>query len=294
MASMNDLLSMDALPAMPAALARAIPLLLDPDSELSTLENVIQQDEALTAAVLRLANSALHGTPGKLSNLRQAMARLGRDKLRRCLLEQQVSGVIGGENAAFGLQRGSLWRSSLAGAIAAEELAREHGFEDPSLAFLCGLLRDIGKLALNVKFGAEYLPMISAHARDGRSFTEAERAALGFDHAQIGAALARKWRMPERIAGAIERHHEPPASGPKHDTLFDIVHAADVIARWAGLGVGVDGLEYRLAEHIRVGLKLDRRSAEREIALVWDKLREAEESLNQLAPTLPRQQGAAA
>lgn len=294
MAGMNDILSMDRLPAMPAALAQAIPLLLDPNSELGALEKVIRQDQTLTAAVLRLANSALHGSPGKHFDLRRAMARLGRDKLRRCLLEQQVSGVVAGENAAFGLERGALWRSSLAGAIAAEELAREHGFEDPSLAFLCGLLRDIGKLALNVKFGAEYLPLISSTVHDGCSFTEAEHAALGFDHAQVGAALIRKWHMPERIAGAIEWHHGPPAPGPKHDTLFDIVHAADVIARWAGLGVGVDGLEYRLAEHVRVGLKLDRRSAERDIALVWNKLAEAEESLSQPAPPLDRQQGAAA
>ncbi len=291
MAGMNEILTMDRLPAMPAVLARAIPLLLNPDSESAAIEKVIRQDEAMTAAVLRLANSALHGCSGKHFDLRQSMARLGRDKLRRCLFEQQVSGLVGGENAAFGLQRGAMWRSSLAGAIAAEELAHEHGFDEPSLAFVCGLLRDIGKLALNVKFGDEYLSTISLHTDDGCSFTEAEHSALGFDHAQLGAALARKWRMPERIAAAIEWHHEPPADAQRHDMLFDIVHAADAIARWAGLGVGVDGMEYRLAEHVRTGLKLDRRSAEREIVLVWEKLREAEDSLSLPAP---RSQGAAA
>jgi HD-like signal output (HDOD) protein len=289
MAGMNDILTIDRLPAMPAALARVIPLLLDPTAEWDALERVMRRDEALTAAVLRLANSARFGAPGRHFDLRRAIQRLGRDELRRCVLEQQVSSVVSGDNEAFGLQRGAMWRSALGGAIAAEELARRHAPQETSLAFVCGLLRDIGKLALNVKYGAGYIAMISTHASEGRSFIEAERVALGFDHAQVGAALARRWSLPERVAGSIETHHLPPPPGPGNDVLFDIVHAADTIGRWAGLGVGVDGMEYRLAEHVRQGLTLDRPSAEREIAVVWEKLREAEESLGEVGT-----QGAAA
>jgi HD-like signal output (HDOD) protein len=289
MANLNDILTVDRLPAMPTSMARVIPLLLDARTEWNALEKVVRQDEALTAAVLRMANSAKYGSPGKHFDLRRAMARLGREALRRCILEQQVSGVVAGENAAFGLRRGALWRSALAGAFAAEELARANGPEEASLAFMCGLLRDIGKLALDVKYGANYLAMISAAASEGCSFIEAERKALGFDHAQVGGALARKWFLPERIAMAVEKHHEPPVPGVGHDALFDVVHAADTICRWAGLGVGFDGMEYRLAPHVREGLKLDRRTAERDIAMVWEKLREAEESLGE-----PGKQGVAA
>lgn len=281
MASMNDILNIDRLPAMPAALAQAIPLLLNPDSDWPAIEAVVRRDEALTVAVLRLANSAMYGGSSRQCDLRQALSRLGRDTVRRCLLQQQVSRIIGDEVAAFDLQRGALWRSSLAGAIAAEQLAIEHKFPDASLAFMCALLRDIGKLAINVKFGAQYLSLIAAHATEGRSFTDAENAALGFNHAQIGGALARRWRLPERVAQAIECHHQPPAPGPEHDVLFDIVHAADLISRWAGLGVGIDGMNYPLAEHVRVSLELDRRSAEREIVFVWEKLREAQDSMNE-------------
>ncbi len=289
MASMSDILTMDRLPAMPAAMARAIPLLMEPDSELRELEKVIRQDEALAAAVLRLANSARYGAPGQHFDLRRAVARLGRGPLRRCILAQQMSGAVSGDNAAFGLERGAMWRSALGGAIAAEELARRHSPEDSALAFVCGLFRDIGKLAMNVHYGGGYFALVSAHERTGGSFIEAERAAHGFDHAQVGAALARRWSLPERIAKSIELHHAPPSSAPEHDLLFDIVHAADVTCLWAGLGVGVDGLEYRLAEHVRTGLKLDRRSAERDIAMVWVALGEAEEWLRE-----PLKQGVAA
>lgn len=292
MASMNDILSMPRLPAMPATLARAIPILLDPASDWATLERVIRQDAALAASILRLANSALYGTPGRHFELRTSMTRLGRDVLRRLLFEQQVSGIVSGDNAAFGLERGALWRSSLGGALAAEELARQHAFNEPALAFVSALLRDIGKLAINVRFGNSYNALIAKHAKSGLSYAEAERAAIGFDHAQLGAALARKWNLPERIAAAIEFHHEPPPPGSSHDPLFDLVHAADTIARWAGLGVGTDGLEYRLAEHVRTRLHLDRKAAEADIALVWHHLCSAEEAL--AAASSPPSLGAAA
>jgi HD-like signal output (HDOD) protein len=281
MAGLSELLTIKRLPAMPATLAKAIPMLLDPESEWEELERVLRQDEALAAALLRLANSARYGGSGRYSDLHEAMVRLGRDALRQCVLEQQVAGVLAGDNAAFGLQRGAMWRSSLAGAIAAESLARRHAPEDASVAFVCGLMRDIGKLALNVKYGAGYQESICAHESEQLSFIEVERAALGFDHAAVGGALARAWKLPERVALCIEAHHAPPPPGPGHDALFDVVHAADVICLWAGLGVGLDGMEYRLAAHVRDGLGLDRRSAEREIALVWEKLREAEEALGE-------------
>lgn len=289
MADMKDLLLIDRLPAMSASMVRAIPLLMDARTDWDMLESIIRRDEALTAAVLRLANSAKFGAPGKHFDLRRAMTRLGRDALTRCILEQQTAIIGGGENAAFGLQRGAMWRSAMGGAIAAEELAKRHRPEEASLAFLCGLLRDIGKLGLNMAFGGRYLAKVSEHASDGRSFVEAEHEALGFDHAQLGAAMARQWRLPERISDAIEKHHAPPPPGPRHDPLFDLVHAADTICRWAGLGVGVDGMEYRFADHVRAALNLDRKSAEREMALVWEKLRDAEESMSDAG-----KQGAAA
>jgi putative nucleotidyltransferase with HDIG domain len=289
MADLSTILAIENLPAMPASMARAMPLLLDPDSNLADLEAIIRQDEAMASAVLRLANSARYGAPGQQFDLRRSMARLGRDPLRRCLLEQHVCSVAGGDNPAYGLARGAMWRSALAGAIAAEVLAAEHKFEQPSLAFVCALLRDIGKLALDSYYGSGYLAQLAPAARAGQTFVEQERRSLGFDHAQVGAALARQWNLPERVALAIEHHHAPPPPGEGHDRLFDVVHAADTICLWAGIGTGVDGLEYRLAEHVREGLRLDRHSVERLIAVVWQKLCEAEAGAQG-----PQDQGAAA
>lgn len=281
MAVLNDMVTLDRLPAMPSTMARLVPMLMNADVDLDALERVLRQDEALTMTVLRLANSVQYGGRGSHHDLRRSMSRLGLRTLRQCVMSQQVAGAIGGANAALGMERGALWRSALAGALAAEELARRHQPDDAPMAFVCALLRDIGKLALNVKFGGAYLAAIAPYAHEGLSFDDTERAALGFDHAQIGGALARHWGLPERIARAVETHHAPPPPGPDHDPLFDVVHAADAICRWAGFGIGFDGMEYRLAEHVRDGLSLDRRTVEREIARLQGQLRDALEALGE-------------
>ena len=290
MASLSDVLSPDHLPAMPAALAQAIPLVLDPESELSELERVIRTDEVLTTAVLRRANSSMYGVPGQEFDLRRSIARLGRYPLQRCILQQQCSQMLSGSNVAFDLQRGAMWRSALAGALAAETIAREYLPGEVPLAFMCGLVRDIGKLALNVTFGSDYLPLTAAHYRTGRSFVEIEMDAFGFDHALIGSALARQWGLPERVADAIEWHHAPPPPGPTHDPLYDVVHAADMICLWAGTGLGIDGMDYQLAPHVRDSFNLNRQSVEELIAAVWSKLTDEEEALGLSS----EQQGAAA
>ncbi|CAK9069470.1 Cyclic di-GMP phosphodiesterase response regulator RpfG, partial [Durusdinium trenchii] len=147
-----------------------------------------------------------------------------------------------------------------------------HKFDQPSLAFLCGLLRDIGKLALDSFYGSSYLSLLDQRSGTGATFVEQEHRSLGFDHATVGAELVRRWNFPDRVAFAIEHHHAPPKLDENHDDLCDLVHTADTICLWAGIGTGVDGLEYRLSQHVREGLGIDRRSAERLIATVWQKL----------------------
>lgn len=289
MASLMDTLALDRLPPAPTTLAHVVPLVTSPDSSLESLERAIRQDQALTATLLRLANSARYGSPGRQFDIRQAIARLGRDIVRRCVLEQQIFQVVARENKAFGLRHDAMWEGALGGAIAAEILAKEHLPKETSLAFLCGMLRDIGKLALDVTFGSDYWTLLSRHAKEGMSFCDVEQAAIGFDHARVGATLARRWKLPERIARVIELHHSPAASGPAVDRLVELVHAGDVIARWAGLGVGVDGLQYALAPHVRERFALDRVKVESLMASVWQLLHEERANMGKAV-----EQGAAA
>jgi HD-like signal output (HDOD) protein len=277
MADMNYILDgIDGIAALPQTVLEVTAMLSGPGASAAELEQVARRDEALSMTILRWANSALHGRPGRTFTLRESIARLGNATLLKIVLQQKTSAMFARAGTAYDLQRGALWRSAVGGALAAESIGRRAGFESPDLGFLCALLRDIGKLALDAHFGGAYMDLVTRHTRPERTFVEAERAAFGFDHASLGAELAARWGLPDRIADAIAFHHDPPPPGPSHDTLFDIVHAADIISLWAGLAIGFDGLQYRLADHVRTGLDLSRPAAERLVAETWAGLRRTE------------------
>lgn len=277
MADMNDILSsVSGLRALPATVLKVTAMITSNTASSAELEQVIRHDEALSMAVLRAANSVRFGRPGKSFTLREGITRLGMRTLRQIILEQQTMGMFASAGTAFDLQRGALWRSAVGGALAAELLAKRARFDEGDVCFVCSLLRDVGKLAFDARFRGDYLRQVAPHIRPDRTFTEAERKAFGFDHAQLGAELARRWKLPDRIVNAIAFHHDPPSNPDAHDTLHDIVHASDIITLWAGLAVGVDGLQYRLAEHVRTGLDLELHTAEQLIAEIWTGVREAE------------------
>jgi len=277
MVGMNEVLDgVSELAAFPQTALKVTSILSSGQGSAAEIEQVARNDEALSMAILRWANSVRYGHPGRTFTLREGIARLGSSVLLKIVLEQKTAGMFASAGTAYDLQRGALWRSAVGGAIAAESIARSACFDSPDLAFLCALLRDIGKLALDAHFGPEYMGLVVRHTRPDRTFVEAEREAFGFDHAGLGAELAARWNLPDRIAGAIRFHHDPPASAPAHDVLVDIVHAADIISLWAGLAIGCDGMQYKLAQHVRIGLALDRAAAEQLVAGMWDKLRETE------------------
>lgn len=280
MAQLNEMLDkIEQLPALPSSVIRITEMLTSGEPNLNEIEQIVRNDEALSITILKHANSAHYGRPGRIFNLKESLVRLGGKALMKIVLEQQASSLFLSTGTAYGLRRGAMWRGALGGALAADQIARTNKFADVELCFLCGLLRDIGKIVMDLHFADKYLEAVEKHMRPDRSFVECERAAFGMDHAQIGSELALRWGLPERICKAIRFHHEPPEHEPDHDQLIDIVHAADIICLWAGLAIGHDGLHYKLAPHVRESLNLDRRTAEIDIAMTWCRLQEIEESM---------------
>ncbi|MFT5422745.1 MAG: HD-like signal output (HDOD) protein [Phycisphaerales bacterium] len=290
MADLNLLDGFENLRPIPITVTRVASLLAEPEPDLQEIAEIVRVDEALSLAVLRRANSSAYGVPGREFNLREATVRLGSKGISKIVLEQQMGEVFDGDLEAFGLRRGAMWRGALGGALAAESLARTHAPGSEELCFVCALLRDVGKLLLDAKYGADYETKLEEHLSPTTAFCEAERAAFGADHAEIGAAMASHWGLPARVVEAIRFHHEPPTPDTEgHDVVFDIVHAADIVSLWGGLAIGCDGLQYKLSPHVRESLKLKRETAEFEITKMWTNLRVTEEAL---APHQPGRRSA--
>jgi len=274
---MDTLERLDDLPALPESLVKIPPMLASESFDMSALCGIIRRDEALASAVLRRANSAMYNASGATFDLDQSIVRLGSKELVRIVTRCGASGLLRDAGASYGLDRGHLARGAAGGASIARTLAAFTDSVDPEMAYVCSLLRDIGKIVMDLHVGpsCHVVPVSSESTGQTRvSFLQLERERHGADHAQVGRALAERWGLPAPIPEAIAFHHEPPEPGTAaHDELHDVVHASDIITLWAGLAIGSEGLAYRISPHVRDGLLADRSRCEELISRAWDEAR---------------------
>jgi len=274
MASVDQLLkNLDHLPALPLAVTQLIGNLCsakdDPKAE--PTERIVMRDSALATAVLRLANSAVLGFQVPANTISESLNRIGENQLLKIALSHASQGTLGEPVVGYGLEEGDAWLGALAGALAAEEIAKVTRLADPNLAFTAGLLRDIGKLAMGLVVTPEEVEeLMCVGATD---VMRREQRAFGFDHAQIGAALGRSWGLPTELLHAIRFHHAVP-NGDLGDPLYDIVHCGDGLAMMLGYGVGYDGLAYNMSPESRALLGFNQARLESLLVKVRLRLRE--------------------
>ncbi len=260
--SMEEVVAkIDELPAIPALVMRALELIDDPRSHVNQLAEVLSSDQALTAKILRLANSAYYSFPRKVATITDAIVILGFSTLKSLIIAASTYNLLNREVEGYGLAQGELWKHSISCAMTARLLAKRIRFRSPETAFVAGLLHDIGKVVLNAYMKEEFEEILKYVETEQVPFMKAEKEILGFDHAEIGAKVAEKWNFPEELVRAIRYHHEPLAVENKTGkaNLVDITHLSDAIVLMMGFGLGVDGLMYPIEEAIveRAGISMD-------------------------------------
>ncbi len=247
----------EGLPAMPAAAMRLLSA-IGRDLDFTQIDHIVRSDEAIAARVLRIANSVVYNPRGGTVMLPDAVRRLGTRALVRIAMETEIGGLLAEGGRAYGMRRGDLSEAAVGGAIAAGLIAKRVS-ADEGLCFAGALLRDVGKIVIDSLAGPAALDAL-ADRSEGLPFLECEHAQFGADHAELGAALAQQWKLPDSMARLIRLHHTPPQDPP--DLACDVVHAADWVARFAGLGLGADGMMYPFDSGARVRLGLTRADLE--------------------------------
>jgi putative nucleotidyltransferase with HDIG domain len=278
MKDMERVLSeVEKLPPMPQVVQRLAAMLRDPEVSAAQLVGTVQLDQALTANVLRICNSAYFGARRQVNSLQQALALIGNDRLLDIVMSQGSSAYFARASKGYELARGELWRHSVAAALASQILCRRlSGRGDPML-YTAALLHDIGKVVLS-EFVAEGFQAIQALVRERRvSFGEAEREVLGIDHAELGARMCERWDFPPQLVAAIANHHNPEAA--QSDPLSALVYVSDLICLLLGIGAGADGLAYHGGDELMATLKMTEVDIHLTMADLADELQRAEEML---------------
>lgn len=255
------------IPALPASATQVIRLIQSESSGLSDIMKAIEYDVALTADVLRLANSAYFAGPRQISTLREAGVLLGAARILQLVLASAVFPIANRPIKGYDLPSGQLLDHLLAVAIGAEELGKRLKLEAPHYTFTAALLHDVGKIVLGTFLEVDGEAIRHVAFEERLSFEEAENRVLGINHAEVGAALLESWQIPEGIVRVVRWHHQPEQAGADSLTA-DLVHAADTLSIECGLGVGVDGLNYRIAPEVAERLHLKAALAEQVTAVM--------------------------
>ena len=266
------------LPTLPDVVARVMQIVSNPLTTAEDLNQVISLDQALTFKVLRLANSAYYGFPKEITTITQAVTILGFNTIRNLALSVSVHKMlfVDRERSLFSYR--DFWKHCVAVGVCARILARRVGYKSEENAFTAGLLHDIGKSLLERVDHASFLNAIEKSRETKRSLWLVEQELLGVDHAAVGSRLAEIWNLPADLRLAIERQHEPAASGPP-DPLVAAVHAANHLCREQGLGSDGDFGPTTIEPAVAALLKLTDVSRAEVLAELEQRLKEAEEFL---------------
>jgi HD-like signal output (HDOD) protein len=227
--------SLGQVPTLPAIVARVLEVLNTPNASADTAARLIGKDLALSAKVLRLANSAFYGIPRTIASVDQAIVILGFQTVRSLVMSASVMKLLG--KGSGHLDRRAIWRHSVAAALISRIVTKKFGRRlglDVEAAFMASLLHKIGILILDGTEANDYRKVLDAAVEENApSLPDLERLHLQIDHAAVGGMLAERWGLPEELRDPIAFHLAPVQSQNQKE-LSAVVHLSSYLAESAG------------------------------------------------------------
>lgn len=235
---------LESLPALSPIVTRILEITSDSSSNARELISLIEGDPSLTARVLSTLNRSDLGVRGaETATVATAVTLLGYKTIRHVALGVKVMELFGGSDVdSVGekdFDRLEFWKHCLGVACAARGLAEALGGWEPEEAFVCGLLHDIGKAAIEATLPKSAARIARAANETRGDISDSERSFLGMDHAVIGRRLAERWGLPQRVIESIWLHHQDAASLPPSVAAgrhVQIVQLADTLVREQRIG----------------------------------------------------------
>ncbi len=195
---------MDQLHSAPQVAQKILQLTRDAEFDVDQVARCIESDPALTAKILRVANSSKYGLRHKVNGVRQAVTFIGQRSLRLIALTFGLVDSLA--RGAKGKKYTEFWRRSLTMGSVSSELAKLTPDARSDEAYSTGLLADMGELIFAQLEPERFFP-ISDNYPHGQELVAAERQEFGFAHPELGARLLQRWELPEELIEAVALHH---------------------------------------------------------------------------------------
>ena len=212
------------VPPYPAVALRLEALVRRNDFGINEVTTLVVSDQALAADVLRCANSPLYRRGDEVSSLQQAITRIGAREVTRIAMASGLSAQARTLGPLHAIKR-QIWQDALASAVLAQQLSRHRKLSAES-GFACGLLHDFGRMV-----AASALEEVLGRAPQTAGKPEEFWAQLVERfHVELGALLARSWKLPLLVADVIGHHHDGRPD-PSNQEMVAVIRAVDSVVR---------------------------------------------------------------
>lgn len=228
------------LPTLPVVMTKLIDAINDDNSSAGDLTKIMENDPAMSARVLKLANSAFYGLRFKVDNLKRAIVVLGFETVRMLALSTTILDLFSAKKQ-LALDPEDFWIHSLGAGKAAQILSIKLKTEIvPETLFTAGLLHDIGKYCLALALKEEY-KIVTKKGKDNQTpLYKVEKENLSLTYCDVNAWLAQKWNLPETLYAPMTNHNQPENMSNKYPLETYIVYLASEISRAENFGMAGD------------------------------------------------------
>jgi len=243
------------LPPLPQVASQVLRVSADPDATAEDLRKVISMDQALTSQILKISNSAMFGMMREVTTLTQAIMTLGFSTIKSVVIASSAKNLY--HRGTVGLQERLIWEHALVSAIASRAFAKSLRFSRIEEAFIGGLLHDIGKSVMGVKFPERYGALLRTVYNEQGVCLQLELDTFGFDHAMVGEALVSQWNLAPSLQAAVRWHHDPLHAPEEFQEVAAIVALANHLALEEKVGIGsphdLEGASMQAMEILKLG-----------------------------------------
>jgi putative nucleotidyltransferase with HDIG domain len=247
--------------AFPFTVIKALDIISSNASCCLELAKCIETDLAASTALIKVANAVYYAKREKrVTEVQEAVVRLGFRETNNLLACLALINLSPESRRNYGFKREEFWLHSLATALIAEKLCAQGGHHKPELAFIAGLIHDLGKLPLDNNFETVFPQLLDETTSKISSFYKTEEHLMGFSHATLGHYLTSKWNFPSVVSMAILYHHDPDmilsTPTPSDRIVEESVYAANILGKSLYLGHSCDEICEEIPASILKELKM--------------------------------------